>query len=243
MISKRKIKSLLLIILISTVVIIFFILNLNFYFSDFLVSKLSYTNNISAPNSSLTAEIHNSKFDSKIYQSTLKENEELKKILKLQNQSRFSLITAEMTIKSPTIFSSTAYANRGTKSGVVKNLIVINSEGLVGKIENVYDDYSEIIFPYNPRFNLLVFVGENKVPGILKGDGISSFIHYIPSESEINIGDPVHLADNVNPNYINFQIGDVSEVRNEGGFLRIKIKSLLNPNAIKFISIIKNEKI
>ena len=243
MISKKNIKSPLLIILISTLVIIFFILNLNFYFSDFLISKLSYTNSIPTPHSSLAIEISNLRADSKIHESILKENEELKKILKLQNENRFSLINAEITIKSPTIFSATAYANKGKKSGIVKNLIAINGEGLVGKIGNVYDDYSEIIFSYNPRFNLLVFVGENKVPGILKGDGIISYIKYISSESKIKIEDHVYLADNVNPNHINFQIGNVSAIRIEEGFLRIKVKNLVNPNTVKFISIIKNDKI
>ena len=237
MISKRNMKSLLLIIAISTVVVIFFILNLNFYFSNFLISKLSYTSHI---------EINNSKSGSKIHESILKENEELKKILKLQNNNRYSLINAEITIKSPTIFSATAYANKGKKSGIVKNLIAINGEGLVGKVGNVYDDYSEIIFSYNPRFNLLVFVGENKIPGILKGDGINSYIKYISSDSKVKIEDSVYLADNVNPNYINFRIGNISEVKVKEGFLQIKIKQLLltyiygssSPEARKFFNYI-----
>ena len=242
MISRKNIKKISLIVLVSVVVVIFFVLNFNFYFSDLLISKLTYQNSIASPHSSLVSKVNNLESDSKIYESIANENKELRELLQLQKESKFSLINGEVVIQSPIIFSATAYVNKGKNNGVRENLIVISGGGLVGKVENVYGDYSEIIFPHNPKFNLLVFIGDKRTSGILKGDGVASYVKYIPDESKIEIGDSVYLADNTSPDYINFQIGKVSEIKTHSGFLQVKVSNLLDPKTAKFVSIVKNEK-
>ena len=242
MISRKNIKKIFLIVLVSIVVTIIFILNFNFYFSDFLISKLTYQNSTVSSHPSLVSKINNLESDSKIYESIANENKELRELLQLQDKSKFSSINGEIVIQSPIIFSATAYVNRGKSNGVRENLLVISGGGLVGKIGRVYDNYSEIIFPHNPRSNLLVFVGEKGTSGILKGDGVTSYIKYIPDESKVKIGATVYLAGNTNADYINFKLGEVSEIKIHSGFLQVKVKNSLDPKTVKFVSIIKNEK-
>ena len=78
MISRKNIKKISLIVLVSVVVIIFFVLNFNFYFSDLLISKLTYQNSIASPHSSLVSKVNNLESDSKIYESIANENKELR---------------------------------------------------------------------------------------------------------------------------------------------------------------------
>jgi len=242
MISQKTIKKISLTVLVSVVVIIFFVLNFNFYFSDLLISKLTYQNSIASPHSSLVSKVNNLESDSKIYESITNENKELRKLLQLQNESQFSLVNGEIVIQSPIVFSATAYVNRGKRDGVRENLIVISGGGLVGKIGDVYRDYSEILFPHNPKFNLLVFIGDKTASGILKGDGVTSYVKYISDESKVNIGDSVYLASNTSADYLNFKIGKVSEIKTRSGFLQVKVRNSLDPKTAKFVSIIKNEK-
>ena len=228
MISKRNIKRISLTLLVILFCVIFFLLNLHFIFSDFFTSNLSdVTTSKISKHYTDEALVNN-----KLKESLINENEELRKILKLEKESKFNLIHAQITVKSPIVLS-----------GVKEGYLVINDKGLIGKIGKVFENHSEIIFPHSPRFSTLVLVGENQISGIFKGDGVSSYVEYIPTQSKINIDDKILLSDNSGFAYTSFQIGRVEKIDSKEGFLRIKVKDLIYSSGAKFISIVKNEKL
>ena len=153
------------------------------------------------------------------------------------------MIHAQITVKSPIVLSGMGYVNKGKNDGVKEGYLVINDKGLIGKIGKVFENHSEIIFPHSPRFSTLVLVGENQISGIFKGDGVSSYVEYIPTQSKINIDDKILLSDNSGFAYTSFQIGRVEKIDSKEGFLRIKVKDLIYSSGAKFISIVKNEKL
>ena len=239
MISKRNIKRISLTLLVILFCVIFFLLNLHFIFSDFFTSNLS-----DVTTSKISKHYTNEALVNKqLKESLIKENEELRKILKLEKESKFNLIHAQITVKSPIVLSGMGYVNKGKNDGVKEGYLVINDKGLIGKIGKVFENHSEIIFPHSPRFSTLVLVGENQISGIFKGDGVSSYVEYIPTQSKINIDDKILLSDNSGFAYTSFQIGRVEKIDSKEGFLRIKVKDLIYSSGAKFISIVKNEKL
>tara|TARA_Y100001970_G_scaffold250248_1_gene321832 strand:+ start:102 stop:821 length:720 start_codon:yes stop_codon:yes gene_type:complete len=239
MISKRNIKKISLVLLILLFVAIFFLLNLNFIFSEFFTSNLSSVASNQIPKKYANEILENSKLN----QSLINENEELRKMLKLEKESKFNLIHAQVTVKTPIVLSAMGFVNKGKENGVREGYLVINHTGLIGKIGKVFNRHSEIIFPHSPRFSTLVLVGENKISGIFKGDGVSSYIEYIPVQSDINVDDKIYLSDNSGFAYTSFQIGSVESIEVKKGFLRIKVKGLVYSRGAKFVSIVKNEKL
>ena len=157
MISKRNIKRISLTLLVILFCVIFFLLNLHFIFSDFFTSNLS-----DVTTSKISKHYTNEALvNKKLKESLINENEELRKILKLEKESKFNLIHAQITVKSPIVLSGMGYVNKGKNDGVKEGYLVINDKGLIGKIGKVFENHSEIIFPHSPRFSTLVLVGED----------------------------------------------------------------------------------
>ena len=93
MISKRNIKRISLTLLVILFCVIFFLLNLHFIFSDFFTSNLSdVTTSKISKHYTDEALVNN-----KLKESLINENEELRKILKLEKESKFKPTTKNNT--------------------------------------------------------------------------------------------------------------------------------------------------
>ena len=119
--------------------------------------------------------------------------------------------------------------------------MAISPKGLVGKVSDVNKESSEILFTFNPNFAIMVFVGQNKIPGILKGNGMSSRIKYITRDEKIVEGDDVFIATNSIEEYPGIKIGEISRVVDYEGFLDLSIKDLIDPRNAKFLTVIIND--
>lgn len=61
--------------------------------------------------------------------------------------------------------------NAGTKEGVIKGMTVIFEKYLVGKVEEATNNYSVVMTPFNPRFQMLAKLDETGANGIVLGRG------------------------------------------------------------------------
>ena len=240
MLSRKRLKQISLFFLASTILFIFFFLNFNFYFSDFLVRNFAYKSDFMSETSILKDKIRSLETQIGVHKEIVKENEELRNLLKLKESEKYRLISSEVIIKSPFTFNSVGILNKGSDYGIVKDSIVISTTNVVGIISKVFKTYSEFNFTHSPKFNLIVFIGPDKVAGIMKGNGISSYIKFVPLESNIKVGDSIFTANNIEGS-LSYKVGVVDKVETSQGFLTIKVKSNSNPRSVKFVSIIKNE--
>ena len=119
--------------------------------------------------------------------------------------------------------------------------IATASGKLVGKVSSVEKNYSEILFSFDPNFTIMVNIGMNKIPGILKGNGLSSYIKYVTDNQKVVVGDKVVLSSNGLERYPGIEIGEISEVKSDGGFLILNISGLIDPRNTKFLTIIAND--
>lgn len=127
------------------------------------------------------------------YESLQNENERLRKVLALTTTENITLIGAEIISFSPTNWRRFAILNKGLKQGVRKGYFAINEKGtLLGKIVEVEDDSSRLIFVDDPDFTVSVFAGEHAY-GLLQGNLVGAKILYIENGEFLNKGDNVWM--------------------------------------------------
>ena len=100
------------------------------------------------------------------------ENKELRKVLDLDLKKEFKLILADVISKK--IGQDSILINRGSKDGVSEDMTAITSDKvLIGKVEEVLDDFSQVklISEKNFTFSVEVETDEGPVLGACNGYG------------------------------------------------------------------------
>lgn len=116
------------------------------------------------------------------------ENEFLRNGMGLGIDKDFDLILAYVVGKD--IFRDSILVNKGSKDGVRKSQPVITEQRtLLGKIGEVYDNFSEIVLISNPEVSFDAKVSESDIFGVIKGKGRSEIsLEFVPKEKELKSG-------------------------------------------------------
>lgn len=114
-----------------------------------------------------------------------KENEFLRTSLNIGLEKEFQLMIARVISKD--ISQDSLLIDKGLKDGITKGLpIITNQKALLGRIGEVYKDFSEIILISNKESSFDAKGSEEDIYGIVKGKGnFKLFLDLIPKEKEI----------------------------------------------------------
>ena len=120
-----------------------------------------------------------------------KENETLRKALEVQLNQDFQLVMADLISKDVT--GDSILINKGSKSGILVGMPVMTEQKVVmGKISEVYENYSRVILISNKEKSFPVEIQGKDIKGILKGIGdFHLSLEEIPNDKEIKDGDIV----------------------------------------------------
>jgi len=229
--SKLPIELLIIVLLIIIMAIIYKYTNLNIYIKDirygimnkFIIKKEDISSNISLG----------------INKELEEENKSLKKLLDIK-ENNYDMITA-LVIKRDIEWYKSITINKGKKDGIKKNMAVIDSNGLIGKINEVGNNYSIVSLITN-NINNKVAVDIDNYHGILDSysDGYL-IIKNIIKDNDIKIGDKVYTngLGGIYPEGI--YIGDVSLIENDELELSkiVKVKINSQYNSIKYVNVIR----
>lgn len=94
---------------------------------------------------------------------------------------------------------TTFIIDKGERDGLKKNMAVISGNNLVGKIENVSKNFSQVMLILHPQFTTLAKSSDSQATGVARGEG--SFI----------LLDTVAITDNLGKDAIITTKGDVSQ--------------------------------
>lgn len=144
------------------------------------------------------------------------ENSQLKALLDIKNQYKnYSAVGARIIGKDPGNWFSTFTIDKGTDSGLDRNMVVMTQDGLVGKITESGYNYSKVksIINDSDAVSSQTLRGDNigYVTGDLNEDGMCK-MQYSEDVSDILIGDTIvtsHLS-NIFPEGIT--IGNVQKL-------------------------------
>lgn len=117
------------------------------------------------------------------------ENEFLRVALDLGLEKEFKLALVQIIGKD--ISQDSLLINKGKKDGITEGLPVITEQkNLVGKISEVYDDFSKVILIFDKDSSFDAKLQEQEIFGVVKGKGDSKlFLDRVPQEKELKPGD------------------------------------------------------
>ncbi|MCL4537868.1 MAG: rod shape-determining protein MreC [Nitrospirae bacterium] len=147
----------------------------------------------------------------------LQENKRLKEILSLKEHWPNHVTTAKAIARGYDRLMHIMILDKGKNSGIKKDMAVITTKGLVGKIYSVKDNFSEVLLLRDPNFSVAVRLQNSRHEGVISGTGHRSYIlKYIPPEETVEKGEVALTSglDGIFPPGL--PVGFVSSVRKEG---------------------------
>jgi rod shape-determining protein MreC len=174
------------------------------------------------------------------YSSAYSRNRFLETALEFKQQNSFPRRMARVVGKDPSFWFQTLIVDRGENDGVVTGMVARTSQGVVGQVAQVSDNYSKILLANAPSSAIDAIVQNSRVRGILKGAGEKGYIlHYVLKNAEVKVGDKIVTAGigGVFPSGIT--LGTVSKVhaKRRGMFLDIMVEPAVDFARLEFLYI------
>ncbi len=171
-----------------------------------------------------------------------KENEELKSLLNINTSlTDFTIVNASIVERNVNYWLEELTIDKGYDDGIENGLIVINNNGLIGKVLSTSKNTS--IIKLISGFNSPLLVTINNIEKVLIIDNYSLFIKGINENENIGIGDKVITSGLMNkfPNGILIgEIEKISKEKDDVGFIA-KVKLSSDINNLRFVSILKRK--
>lgn len=123
------------------------------------------------------------------------ENQNLRNMLSVPDTSQYDLIAADVISKLVNKIQGNIILNKGSDDGIEVGMPVLNSNGLVGIIADVTDNFSVTKTLFNSSLNIAVTVQNINVDGVLSWNGSELIIKNIPTTYEIKVGEKVETSD------------------------------------------------
>lgn len=162
------------------------------------------------------------------------ENKELKQLLSVIEEEQYSYVSAKLLSVSLNPFSKTALLSAGAKHGVAVDQIVTNSEGLVGRVIQVSNNYSKIILVNDVNSRIPITTASSKEKGIMSGYGNGSKILYLPKTHLVQKGEKVITSGCGNIYPYGITVGYVNKANSEN----VLVKPVVDLSKTKFVSIL-----
>ena len=145
------------------------------------------------------------------------ENERLRELLSLSTPSRYSPIYAERIAFGSNQFERTIRVNKGKNDQVTMGMPVVNSQGVVGQVAEVFDNYSNLLLLTDKSSSIDVIVQRTRARGLLKGFTPHQLsFEFMSVDADLQVGDIIISSglDGVYPEGI--PVGTVSATGKQG---------------------------
>ncbi len=172
-------------------------------------------------------------------------NVRLQKLLNFKDSSGLPTVAARIIGKDPSLWFRSVIIDRGGGDGVVKGMLVVTGDGIVGQIYSTSPGYSKVLLSIAPSSALDVLLQESRVRGILKGTGTSTYhLEYILKTVEVSEGDHVVTAGYGGLFPPGLRVGVVSRVikKRRGMFLEIEVTPAVDFETLEDLLIIEQER-
>ena len=135
--------------------------------------------------------------------------------------------------------------HRGSFQGVKKDMGVASTEGIVGRVVNVGDNYATVMTLLNRQFKADAKLKKGGERGSIEWDGVSPEFVYlkdIPRSAEVAIGDSVVTSELSSIFPPGIMVGLVSEIVEDksSNFFTVKVKTATNFSTIQFVYVIED---
>jgi rod shape-determining protein MreC len=142
-------------------------------------------------NQRLRAQLDQAELDNQYLRGQLSTADRAEALALFQKVSQAKTLAARITGNTTDVGGKTVIIDRGASSGVVKGMGVTTPEGIVGKVIDVYPTASYVLLITDPAFAASVVSSNNRVHGMLKGQGNNStvIVDYVQNEQKVDPGE------------------------------------------------------
>ncbi len=146
------------------------------------------------------------------------ENERLKSLLNLKEQSKYKILPAKIIGRDPSIWFDSSIINRGSLDGVKLNMPVVTDGGLVGRVTAVSPLTAQVDLISRDKSGLGAVIGEigtSNALGVVSGTSKKEILEmrYVPGSVEVKVGEAIYTTgqDGIYPEGL--KVGEIVEVR------------------------------
>ena len=162
------------------------------------------------------------------------ENERLKSLLQLREQSKDKILPARIIGRDASVWFDSSIVNRGSLDGVKLNMPVITNGGLVGRVTAVSPLTAQVDLITKDKSGLGGVIGElgaSNALGVISGTSKKNLLEmkYVSGSVEVKVGDVIYTTgqDGIFP--AGLKIGEIVEVRS--GSATVNHEILIRPSA------------
>lgn len=120
------------------------------------------------------------------------ENIRLKNLLSFKQKSPLCLIPARVIGRSLDSWTSCVIIDKGRSSGIKSGMVVINNQGLIGRIAESTDNISKILLINDPSQGISSIVQRSRQEGLVNGTlGANLIMRYLPEDAQVAVGDTI----------------------------------------------------
>lgn len=117
------------------------------------------------------------------------ENKTLRGLLKYKDESVVSFLTARVIAEVGGNFNNSVIVTAGSRDGVVKNMIAMGEDGVVGRVIETGEWSSRVLLFNDLNFRLPVMLEGTQLRSILSGEGSGlPKLLFIPPDVDVKIG-------------------------------------------------------
>lgn len=145
-------------------------------------------------NEVLKAEIARLLFKEKsYYEEIISSNQRLKELLGFKKEQPYQLLPTEVIAYTPHNYFKTVVLGEGEKEGIEKDMVVVNAQGLVGKVIEVYPHQAKVLLASDEASKVGVRVQRTGDVAILQGKGERGIceLKYLLGKASVEVGDRV----------------------------------------------------
>jgi rod shape-determining protein MreC len=144
---------------------------------QFVVNKTTKISRIFWENDSLRAQNSRLIMENQKARVWARENRRLRELLGFKSQSRYTFIPAEVVSHNPDPIINAFTVNGGYRDGIQRNMAVISTQGLVGKIVEAYPFTSLVQLLNNPNIRVSIMIRGKGIRGIMEcNDGLHASV-------------------------------------------------------------------
>ena len=152
------------------------------------------------------------------------ENNRLRKFINFKEPDQEVLVAARVVGRDPSPWFKTIIIDKGEKHGVVKGLPVVVSEGVVGQVVNVSEQYSRVLLIIDRNSAVDALVQNSRARGMVKGNNTEECLFKYALRKDVILNGQVIITsglDQVFPKGL--RVGVVVDVKKEDSRLFQKI--------------------
>jgi len=199
-----------------------------------------YLRGVRAENRELKEQIEKMRIEQVRLSEDAAQARRLQTLLAFKEQFISKTIAAQVIGSSGSDLSRVVYIDKGADAGLKRDMAVITSDGIVGKVILVYPSVAQVLLINDQTSGVGVILEKSRLQGILRGTANGEVVvNDVMSDEQVPDGETVRTSggDQIFPKGL--QVGTVSKVgKGKDLFLNIRIKPATNLGKLEEVLVV-----